>query len=142
MKAYMIFSDKPGTAGMGLTGMGTGMVPGTEICIRTRTHDTHTRVPAGYIRTRVQHYRWTPVDSSGPPPLDYGQNLITSESSPVDSGGLQWTPSSGLWSKFNYIRVQSGGLRWTPLDPPSLDYSQFYFILFQRTPADSSGSPM
>jgi hypothetical protein len=35
----------------------------------------------------------------------------------VQSGGLQWTPSSGLWSNFNYIRVQSGGLRRTPVDP-------------------------
>jgi hypothetical protein len=60
----------------------------------------------------------------------------------VQSGGLQWTPSSGLWSNFNYIRVQSGELRWTPPDPPSLDYSQVFFFLFQRTPADSSGSPM
>jgi hypothetical protein len=80
-----------------------------------------------------------------------------------DSGGVHRTPTSGLWSKFNFIRVQSGGLQWTPPDtllwtmvkfnyirvqstglhrtppdPPSLDYSQ---ILIPRefSPADSGG---
>ena len=43
-------------AGMGMTGKGTGMVLGTKTCIRIRTRDTLTRVPIGYIRTRVQHY--------------------------------------------------------------------------------------
>jgi hypothetical protein len=47
--------DKPVTVGTGLTGMGTGLVLGTEKCILIRTHDTHTRVPAGYIRTRAHH---------------------------------------------------------------------------------------
>ena len=42
--------------GTGLTGRGTGMALGTENPIRIRTRGTLTRVPAGYIRTRVQHY--------------------------------------------------------------------------------------
>ena len=36
-------------------------------------------------------------------------------------------------------------VQWTPVDssgPPSLDYSQLYFILFQWTPADSGGTTM
>ena len=48
--------DKPVTVGTGLTGMGTSMVPGTEKCILTHTHNTHTRVPARYIRTHAHHY--------------------------------------------------------------------------------------
>ena len=49
-------SVKPATAGMGLTGRGTGMAVGTEICILIRTRDTPTCVPAGYTLTHGLHY--------------------------------------------------------------------------------------
>ena len=49
-------SVKPATAGMGLTGRGTGMVVGTESCILIRTRGTPTRVPAGYTLTHGLHY--------------------------------------------------------------------------------------
>ena len=51
----MCTSVKPATAGMGLTGRGTGMAVGTEICILIRTRDTPTRVPAGYTLTHGLH---------------------------------------------------------------------------------------
>ena len=41
---------------MGMTGRGTGMMTDTEICIRIRIRGTPIRVPAGYTRTRVDHY--------------------------------------------------------------------------------------
>ena len=43
---------------MGMTGRGTGMATDTEICIRIRIRGTPIRVPAGYTRTRVDHYRY------------------------------------------------------------------------------------
>jgi hypothetical protein len=114
-----------------------------------------------YIRVQFGGLRWTPldpllwtmvifnhirVDSGGlhrTPSSGLWSNFNYIR---VQSGGLQWTPSSGLWSNFDYIRVQSGELRRTPPDPPSLDYSQVYFILFQRIPhvtiCDTSGVQM
>ena len=41
---------------MGMTGRGTGMATDTEICICIRIRGTPIRVPAGYTRTRVDHY--------------------------------------------------------------------------------------
>ena len=35
---------------------GMGMRSIRKTCIGTRTHDTHIRLPAGYIHTRVKHY--------------------------------------------------------------------------------------
>ena len=49
-------SVKPATAGMGLTGRGTGMAVGTEICILIGTWGTPTRIPAGYTLTHGLHY--------------------------------------------------------------------------------------
>ena len=46
---------KPTITGTGLTDMGTGMALGTKKSICTRIRGTHTRIPTGYIRTRVQH---------------------------------------------------------------------------------------
>ena len=51
----MTNGHKPGMAGTGMTGMGTGTASGTKIGILIRTRGTLTRVPAGYIRTRVHH---------------------------------------------------------------------------------------
>jgi hypothetical protein len=51
----VLFLSKTRRSGTGMTGMGTGLVMGTKPCIRIRTRGTPTRVPAGYIRTRVQH---------------------------------------------------------------------------------------
>ena len=48
--------DKPIMVGMGLMGMGTGMVPGTEKCIITHTHNTHTCIPTRYIHTHGHYY--------------------------------------------------------------------------------------
>ena len=48
-------SVKPTTAGMGLTGRGTGMAVGTESCILIHTQGTPTPVPTGYTLTHGLH---------------------------------------------------------------------------------------
>jgi hypothetical protein len=46
---------KPAAMGTGMMGRGTGMVLGTKTCICICTRATLICVPAGYIRTHVQH---------------------------------------------------------------------------------------
>ena len=91
--------------------------------------------------------RWTPVESTGVHQtyivhflkVVNGQFVITSESSPADSNGLQWTPT---YLDYSQISISRGFSPADSLDPLHWTTLNFFIFLFQWTPADSGGSNM